>query len=207
MSFDLRNAPASYISNPFMNTSMTFPSYIRMMSYYIPTASARNTSRVLEMFFNASTNINFLWKLEKCKLHVQIHTDHKNLGVFMTTKILANYDFVLTNIKDIKKPADGTSRRPDYMKNYRRTDHMFCIAHGSTPIFKQSNHTLFISETRDSSFEVYWSDIGVHANTTPGASGSHFISSLKKDLLATEYNNPLKPWSWQDVLLLHDNLV
>ena len=37
---------------------------------------------------------------------------------------------------------------------------------------------------------------------------SRFLTALEKDPLATEYHDyPPKPWSWQDGLLLHDNLV
>ena len=65
---------------------------------------------------------------EDAKYPIQIYSDHKNLETFMTTKILnrrqarwaeflANYDFVLIHISDKKNPADGPSRRPDYMEN------------------------------------------------------------------------------------------
>jgi len=66
--------------------------------------------------------------LEGAKYPIQIRSDHKNLETFMTTKMLnrrqarwaeflANYDFVLVHIKGTKNPADGPSRRPDYMEN------------------------------------------------------------------------------------------
>ena len=66
--------------------------------------------------------------LEGTKYSIQIRSDHKNLEVFMTTKVLnhrqarwaeflANYNFVLVHIKGTKNPADGPSRRPDYMEN------------------------------------------------------------------------------------------
>ena len=65
---------------------------------------------------------------EGAKYPIQIYSDHKNLEIFMTTKILnrrqarwaeflANYDFVLVHIPGKKNPADGPSRRPDYMEN------------------------------------------------------------------------------------------
>ena len=63
--------------------------------------------------------------LEGAKYTVTVYTDHKNLEVFMSTKILnrrqarwaellAGYDFVLTPIPGSKNPADGPSRCPDY---------------------------------------------------------------------------------------------
>ena len=57
--------------------------------------------------------------------------------------------------------------------------------------------------------EAYWNRIGVHANTTPEASlRSRFISALETDPLTEKYrDNPTSPWSWQDGLLLHDNLI
>ena len=58
--------------------------------------------------------------LEGAKYPIQIKSDHKNLEVFMTTKVLnrrqarwaeflASYDFVLVHIKGTKNPADGPS--------------------------------------------------------------------------------------------------
>ena len=62
--------------------------------------------------------------LEGAKFPVQVLSDHKNLEVFMFTKILnrrraqwaeflANYNFVLVHIEGKKNPANGPSRRPD----------------------------------------------------------------------------------------------
>ena len=59
--------------------------------------------------------------LESAKFPIQILSDHKNLKVFMTTKILnrrqarwteffASYDFVLSHIPGKKNPADRPSR-------------------------------------------------------------------------------------------------
>src|SRR5947207_12291454 len=65
---------------------------------------------------------------EDAKYSIQIYFDHKNLEIFMTTKILnrrqvrwaeflANYDFVLIHILDKKNPTNDPSRRLDYMEN------------------------------------------------------------------------------------------
>ena len=62
---------------------------------------------------------------------------------------------------------------------------------------------------RVSLLKAYWNSIEVNANTTPEASlRSRFISALKSDPLSQNYrDNPPNRWSWQDGLLLHDNLV
>jgi hypothetical protein len=161
--------------------------------------------------------------LEDAKYPIQIYIDHKNLEVFMTTKILnhhqarwteflANYDFILTHIKGTKNPADGSSRCPDYMENVELPTGALIPRSALRMLQPQvpSNPATvsLASETHASPLEVHWSHIGVHANTIPEASlRSRFISALEKDPLATEYrDNPKKPWSWQDGLLLHDNL-
>ena len=162
--------------------------------------------------------------LEGAKYPIQIRSDHKNLEVFMTTKVLnrrqarwaeflANYDFVLVHIKGTKNPADGPSRRPDYMENVelptgalipRSALRMLQPDTRSNPATDST-----LTENPASPLEAHWNRIGVHANMAPEASlRSRFLTALEKDPLATEYRDyPPKPWSWQDGLLLHDNLV
>lgn len=59
-------------------------------------------------------------------IHFEILTDHQNLKWFMETKVLnhrqvrsylelSKYDFVITHRPGATNPADGPSRRPDYM--------------------------------------------------------------------------------------------
>jgi len=66
--------------------------------------------------------------LEGSKHPIHVHSDHKNLETFMSTKILnchqahwaefmSGYDFVLDHILGSKNPADGPSRSPDYAKD------------------------------------------------------------------------------------------
>ena len=66
--------------------------------------------------------------LEGSKYPVRVRSDHKNLEIFMFTKILnchqarwaeflSGYDFVLDHISGPKNPADGPSQRPDYSKD------------------------------------------------------------------------------------------
>ena len=62
---------------------------------------------------------------------VRILCDHANLQTFMTTKklsgmqtrwaeLLSTYDFIITHRKGKENPADGPSRRPDYMVGEER---------------------------------------------------------------------------------------
>ena len=82
----------------------------------------------LEMLAIVSSFAHWRHYLEGAKHTVTVYTDHKNLEVFMSTKILnrrqacwaellAGYDFVLTPIPGSKNPADGPSRRPDYAED------------------------------------------------------------------------------------------
>jgi RNase H-like domain found in reverse transcriptase/Integrase zinc binding domain len=157
--------------------------------------------------------------LEGAKYPIQIKSDHKNLEVFMTTKVLnrrqarwaeflASYDFVLVHIKGTKNPADGPSRCPDYMENVELPTSAL-IPRSALRMPQPDTRSNPALENRVSRLEAHWNRIGVHANTTPDASlRSRFITALEKDPLATEYrDNPPKPWSWQDGLLLHDGLV
>jgi hypothetical protein len=58
--------------------------------------------------------------------HFEVLTDHKNLKWFMETKVLnhrqvrayltlSRYNFVITHRPGSTNPADGPSRRPDYI--------------------------------------------------------------------------------------------
>ena len=129
--------------------------------------------------------------LEGAKYPIQVFSDHKNLETFMTTKILnrrqarwaeflANYDFVLVHIQGTKNPADGPSRRPDYMENVE-------IPTGTliprSALRKLQPHELQPSIDTASLLKAYWNSIEVNTNTTPEASlRSHFISALERIL-------------------------
>ena len=168
---------------------------------------------------------------EGAKYPIQIYSDHKNLEIFMTTKILnrrqarwaeflANYDFVLVHIPGKKNPADGPSRRPDYIENVEIPTGtlipksalrmlqpyklLLQATNGGSNSSSPLNHV-----STSSPLEAHWNRIGVHANTVPDSSlRSRFITALEADPLAKQHrDNPPHPWSWQDGLLLHDNLV
>src|SRR5947207_4840471 len=117
-------------------------------------------------------------------------------------EFLASYDFVLVHIKGTKNPADGPSRRPDYMENVEIPTGTLIPHSALRMLYPDSQATAIL-------LEPFPNRVGVHANTTLETSlRSRFISALEKDPLAQEYrDNPPKPWSWQDGLLLHDNLV
>ena len=149
--------------------------------------------------------------LEGAKHPIQIYSDHKNLEVFMMTKILnrrqahwaeflASYDFVLVHIKGTKNSADGPLCRPDYMENVeiptgtlipRSALRMLQPDEPTTAGCSGESHVNLVS------LEAHWNRIGVHTNMTPEASlRSHLLTALEKDPLAQEYrDNPPKPWS------------
>ena len=111
--------------------------------------------------------------LEGAKFPIQILSDHKNLKIFMTTKVLnrrqarwaeflASYDFVLVHIKGTKNPADGPSRRPDYMENVELpTDAL---------IPRSALRFLYPQESQVSLLMAFWNQIGVHARSPPSIS-------------------------------------
>jgi hypothetical protein len=161
--------------------------------------------------------------LEGAKFPVQILSDHKNLEVFMTTKILnrrqarwaeflAGYDFVLGHIPGAKNPADGPSRRPDYMENVEIPSGALIPRSALRMLYPDGDDSsASASSLQTLTLEAYWNRVGVHANTTPKASlRDRFVSALEKDPFVAELRQttPLPaPWSWHDRLLLHDNLV
>ena len=153
--------------------------------------------------------------LEGVKHSIEIFSDHKNLEVFMTTKVLnrrqarwaeflANYDFVLAHVKGTKNPADGPSRRPDYMENVELPTGALIPRSALRRLYPDLE-----PDPQVSPLEAYWTHVGVHANSDPETSlRTRFIDALRRDPIAQEHReNPKKPWSWQDGLLLHDNLV
>jgi hypothetical protein len=71
------------------------------------------------------------WRQHLQGIHFEILTDHMNLKWFMETKtlnhrqvrsylVLSQYDFTLVHRPGNTNPADGPSRRPDYMAEARR---------------------------------------------------------------------------------------
>ena len=145
--------------------------------------------------------------LEGSQHPIQIRTDHKNLETFMTTKILnrrqarwaeflADYDFVLLPIPGTKNPADGPSRRPDYADDVE-------LPSGS--VIPKSALRFIAPETPVASV----SSISCHNITAVDAISlrQKFIDALVHDPIAIAQRNAQLPWSWDDGLLLRDNLI
>jgi hypothetical protein len=155
---------------------------------------------------------------------VHVRSDHKNLETFMTTKILnrrqarwaeilSGYDFVLDHIPGSKNPADGPSRRPDYAKDAD-------IPSGA--LIPPKALRLLPTESLPPGVRPAPSDVpGAHLETTwsqPLESISAFVSELSlreqiisallKDPVADEQRlDPQSPWSWDNGLLLRNNLI
>src|SRR5436190_19658097 len=116
--------------------------------------------------------------------------------MFMTTKslnrrqarraeILANYDFVLVHITGTKIPADGPSRRPDYMENVEIPTGTLIPRSALRMLYPDSHVTAIISATTATPLETFPSHVGMHANMSPEVSlRSRFISALEKAPLA-----------------------
>ena len=86
------------------------------------------------------------WRHYLQGIHFDILTDHMNLKWFMDTKslnhrqvrsylVLSQYDFTLTHRPGSTNPADGPSRRPDYMAEAKKPS--------------QKNNKVFVTAIRD----------------------------------------------------------
>ena len=86
------------------------------------------------------------WRHYLQGIHFDILTDHMNLKWFMDTKslnhrqvrsylVLSQYDFTLTHRPGSTNPADGPSRRPDYMAEAKKPS--------------QKNNEVFVTAMRD----------------------------------------------------------
>ena len=141
--------------------------------------------------------------LEGAKHTITVYTDHKNLEVFMTTKVLnrrqarwaellAGYDFVMTAIPGTKNPADGPSRRPDYAVDVPQPSGTIL----PSSAFNRSS----IPSSIISSIAIFAPHQDLH---------QRIISALPLDPLATIHlQNPQKPWTTSsDGLLLYNNLI
>ena len=165
--------------------------------------------------------------LEGSKYPVRVRSDHKNLEIFMSTKILnrrqarwaeflSGYDFVLDHISGPKNPADGPSQRLDYTKD---------VDIPSGALIPPKALRLLSPESLPSSVWPTPSNVpGVHLESALESSWSHFesiaastsenpfrqriISTLAKDPIADEHRqDPQPPWSYENGLLLRNNLI
>src|ERR1700716_4291714 len=147
--------------------------------------------------------------LEGSRHTVKVLTDHKNLEIFMSTKILirrqarwadllADYDFVLEHIPGKTNPADGPSRPPDYAEDATEVE--------DGAIFpKSAFRCLAIMAVR-------------RQHTPQEDLRQRLIQALAKNKVANEHKQEVdqqttvavrqhKLWSWDDSLLLFDNLI
>ena len=135
---------------------------------------------------------------------VTVYTDHKNLEVFMSTKILnrrqarwaellAGYDFVLTPIPGSKNPSDGPSRRPDYAED---------VEMPNGPLFPSS---ALRNLPNGATLSRLSASLAVF---TPE-------SSLRQQFLDAYLNDPViivqreltAPYAWRNGLLLYNSLI
>jgi chemotaxis protein CheY-P-specific phosphatase CheC len=166
--------------------------------------------------------------LEGSKYSVRVRSDHKNLEVFMTTKLLnrrqarwaemlSGYDFVLDHIAGSKNPADGPSRRPDYSKDVDipsgallqpsalRLIPPHLLPPGVWPapsgssMHMESNSPPQSPSPPHSLFTVF----------TPESSlRQRILDALVNDPVADEQRRDLKPpFSWENGLLLYNNRI
>jgi len=115
-----------------------------ILSQLVPDADGKKIWRPIDFFsrkltateFNYDTHVQELlaivdslehWRQYLGGIHFELFTDHNNLRWFMETKKLGQrhvrsyqkltgYDYVLTHRPGKLNPADGPSRRPDYME-------------------------------------------------------------------------------------------
>ena len=139
--------------------------------------------------------------LEGAKHTIQVYSDHKNLEVFMSTKVLnrrqarwaellAGYDFVLVHTSGSKNPADGPSRRPDYANELELPIGTLLPPSSYPPQFAKlatiSNSLIFTPEPK------------LH---------QRFIDALAQDPFAATQHNPSMPFRWKNGLLLHHTSI
>ena len=172
--------------------------------------------------------------LEGSKYPVHVRSDHKNLEIFMSTKILnrrqarwaeflSGYDFVLDHISDPKNPADGPSRRPDYSKDVNVPSGALIPPKAlrllppeslpssvwPTPGNVPGAHLESALESSWSPFKSSWSQFeSIAASTSENPFRQRIISALAKDPIADENRqDPQPPWSHENGLLLRNNLI
>ena len=172
--------------------------------------------------------------LEGSKYPVRVRSDHKNLEIFMSTKILnrrqarwaeflSGYDFVLDHISGPKNPADGPSRRPDYAKDVDIPSSALIppkalrvlppesLPSGvwPTPGNVPGVHLESALESSWSQFKSSWSHFeSIAASTSENPFRQRIISTLAKDPVVDEHRqDPQPPWSYENGLLLRNNLI
>src|SRR5271169_3060821 len=155
--------------------------------------------------------------LEGAKFPISVISDHKALEVFMTTKLLnrrqarwaellSGFDFVLEHTPGGKNPADGPFRRPDYAENIEMP-YGALIPRSALRYFPQyldehpvaNGNSSTVSTLSLENLSVFTSEPTMRRLITDAYATDSLVQELGKE--------PPQPWSWQDGLLLHDNLI
>src|ERR1700738_2599078 len=141
---------------------------------------------------------------EGAKHTVTIFTDHKNLEVFMNTKVLnrrqarwaellTGYDFVLVHTPGSSNPADGPSGRPDYA-----TD----VPQPSGTLLPPSVFQSSVSSV--SSARIFHVSATLAVFDPEPTLRQQFIDAYAHDEIATfQKKSTTDSYEWRDDLLLH----
>jgi hypothetical protein len=142
-----------------------------------------------------------------------IFTDHKNLEVFMSTKILnrrqarwaellSGYDFVLVHTPGSTNPADGPSRRPDYATDVPQPS-------GSlVPPSVFQSYSPHPPPDLPHSAQVFRISASLSVFTPDTTLRQQFINAYNTDAIAMAQKiSTTDGYQWQNDLLLHKSQV
>jgi transposase InsO family protein len=139
---------------------------------------------------------------EGAKHTVTIFTDHKNLEVFMSTKVLnrrqarwaellSGYDFVLVHTPGSSNPADGPSRRPDYATDV-----------------PQPSGSLLPPSVFQSSAQVFRLSASLSVFTPESSLRQQFIDAYDADAIAAAQKKSITDgYQWRNDLLLYKSRI
>ena len=167
-----------------------------------------------EMLAIISAMKNWRHYLEGARHPVRILTDHKNLEIFMSTKILnrrqarwaellADYDFVFEHIPGKKNPADGPSRRPDYAENAEELPAGTLFPKSAFRCLAATAARIQHTPTNDLRKRL----IEALANDTVAQQHKKDISTQQNDVNAQQQHTQKQLWSCDNGLLLRNNLI
>ena len=165
--------------------------------------------------------------LKGSKYPVRVRSDHKNMEIFMSTKIpnhrqvhwaefLSGYNFVLDHISGPKNPTDGPSQRPDYAEDVDIPSGALIppkalrlLPPESLPSGVWPTPGNAPGAHLESALESSWSHFeSIAASTSENLFRQRIISTLAKNPIADEHHqDPQPPWSYENGLLLRNNLI
>ena len=131
-------------------------------------------------------------------------------------EFLSSYDFILNHISGPKNPADGLSRRPDYVKDVNvpsgaliSPKALRLLSPESLPsgVWPTSGNVPGVH--LESALESSWSQFeSIAASMSENPFHQRIISALAKDPVADQHRqDPQPPWSYENGLLLRNNLI